>query len=76
MLALFAEISTELARGESLHEWPEDVIHQAAVVGEESGELLRAALLWRYEGGSVENIRKETIHTAATCLRLLKNLPQ
>ncbi len=49
--------------------WPKDYIHGAAVVGEEAGEILKAALQLIYEGGSVPDVIKETTHTAAMCLR-------
>ncbi|UOE48012.1 hypothetical protein MTO98_26735 [Mucilaginibacter sp. SMC90] len=69
------EVIIEVNRAERKHpEWPEDKIHAAAIVGEESGELVRAALQHKYEGGGVEEIRREAIQTAATCIRLLKNL--
>ncbi len=68
-------IAAEVERAEHKHpHWPDDIIHAAAIVGEESGELIRAALQLKYEGGSVEEVRKEAIQTAATCVRLLKNL--
>ena len=51
---------------------PKDKIHQAAIVVEEAGELIRAALNYRYEGGTIKQIRKEAVHTAATCVRLLE----
>lgn len=55
--------------------WPREPIHAAAVVAEESGELVRASLQYVYEGGDVEAIRTEALHTAATCVRLLAWLP-
>jgi hypothetical protein len=72
------EITQEVIRAESKHPiWPDDYIHQAAIVCEESGELIRAALNDYYDGptpNSREEIRKEAIQTAAMCIRLLKNL--
>ena len=49
----------------------EDIVHGAAIVGEESGELLRAALNYHYEKGQYYEIHKEAIQTGATCLRFL-----
>ncbi len=72
------EITEEVIRAELKHpHWPADIIHQAAIVAEESGELVRASLNYCYESDTPEDyeeIRKEAIQTAATCIRLLKNL--
>lgn len=65
----------ELARAEHKYpHWPVDVIHQVSIVQEESGEAIRAAIQYEYQGGSIDNIRHELIQTAAMCLRCLKNL--
>lgn len=53
--------------------WPRDVIHQAAIVGEEAGELLQAAVSLRYGQGDAGAVRDEAIQTAAMALRLLVN---
>lgn len=76
---VIASIEAEIERAEKKHpHWPDDYIHQAAIVAEEAGELVRAALNDYYENGQtpagLEEIRKEAIQTAATCIRLLKNL--
>jgi hypothetical protein len=69
------KIQEEILRAEAKHpKWPKDIIHASAIVGEESGELIRAALQLSYEGGDTESVRIEAIQTAATCIRLLKNL--
>lgn len=52
-------------------EWPDDEIHQAGIVCEESGELMRAALQYKYEEGEYFGIYKEAIQTGAMALRLL-----
>ncbi len=53
-------------------DWPRDGIHAAAIVCEEAGELIRAALRHRYEGGSTEDMREEALHVAATACRFLE----
>jgi hypothetical protein len=65
-------ILAELDRARELHpNWPTDPIHAAAIVAEESGELVRAALRLTYEGGYGGEMTTEAIQTAATCVRLL-----
>lgn len=69
------EILKEVARAEAKHpRWPKDIIHAGAIVAEESGELIRACVQLNYEGGELDEVKKEAIQTAATCIRLLKNL--
>lgn len=67
-------IVDELKRAEQKHpNWPTDIIHAAAVVGEESGELIQASLQQRYEGGSTFNCTNEAVQVAAMAIRFLKN---
>lgn len=54
--------------------WPDNHIEQAAIVCEESGELIRAALQNKYESGHRDELQKEAIHTGAMALRFLTNL--
>lgn len=55
--------------------WPKDVVHGAAIVAEEAGELVRAALDWNYERELNDvAMREEALHTAATAIRFLKAL--
>lgn len=69
------EILPEVDRAIEKHPYfPEDIIHMVAIIGEESGEALQAALNNIYENGSYGNIRKEVIHTAASCIRVLQNM--
>ncbi|MBL7779953.1 MAG: hypothetical protein JNM22_01965 [Saprospiraceae bacterium] len=57
-------------------EWPEDLIHKAAIVAEESGELIQAALQYQYEKGRYYQMHKEATQTAAMCFRFLLNTPE
>jgi len=54
-------------------EWPKDIIHQAAIVGEESGELIQACLQNQYEKGPKTNCIGEAIQVAAMAIRFLEN---
>lgn len=72
-------IQTELRYAIATYpDWPDDIVHAAAVVSEEAGELLQAAnnIHWQHkDGGSVAKLRKEAIQTAAMAVRFLLNLP-
>ena len=69
---IFASIALEIIRAEGRHPgWPEDLIHGAAIVAEESGELVQAALQETYEGDHLTDVIREAVHTAATAVRLL-----
>lgn len=78
------EVLKELKRAKKKHpQWPEHIVSKAAIVCEESGELVRACLNWKYERAElgtpeyqnqIYEIRKEAIHTAATALRFLQDL--
>lgn len=54
-------------------DWPEDIIHAAAIIAEESGEVVQAALQFVYEGTRISEVRAEAVQTAAVCMRLLLN---
>lgn len=69
MQKILDQITAEVNRAKEKHpNWPGDTIHAAAIVCEESGELIRAALQHKYEGGNIEEMRKEAIQTSATCI--------
>jgi NTP pyrophosphatase (non-canonical NTP hydrolase) len=55
-------------------EWPKDIIHMVSIMNEESGEAIRAALQYEYEGGSLQELEIELRQTAAMCLRCLNNI--
>ncbi|MBL7780666.1 MAG: hypothetical protein JNM22_05565 [Saprospiraceae bacterium] len=68
-------ILENLVAAERKHpEWPQDLIHQSAIVSEEAGELTRACLQWQYEDGDLHQVSVEANHTGAMAVRLLKNL--
>lgn len=71
-------ILAELDRAEKLHSiWPTDKIRAAALVSEESGELVQACNNFEYSY-DLESLRKametEAIHTGAMAIRFLINL--
>ncbi len=71
---ILEQILEELERAENKHPlWPTDVIHAAAIISEESGELMRAALQWNYENGNQDELKEEAIQTAAMCIRFLQH---
>tara|TARA_Y100000310_G_scaffold68264_1_gene63592 strand:+ start:2404 stop:2646 length:243 start_codon:yes stop_codon:yes gene_type:complete len=75
-LEAIRKISAEVDRAEKLHpRWPDDIIHAVGIIVEEAGETMQAALNHIYFGEDREKIRTEAIQTAATCIRLLKNMP-
>lgn len=50
MQSIIEQIQAEVNRAKTKHpNWPSDNIHGAAIVCEESGELIRAALQHKYE---------------------------
>lgn len=65
-------VLAEVDRAERKHPcWPSDVIHAAAIVAEESGEMMRAAVRATYEDGGLAEAEAECIQVAATALRFL-----
>lgn len=73
--AIIGDIVAELRRAEEKYqEWPADLIHQVAIMQEESGEAIRAALNHVYHGDPLADVRGELVQTAAMCLRCLKNM--
>ncbi len=72
---ILEEIRQELIRACKKHNhWPEDLIHSVAIMQEESGEAIRAALQCVYEGGNISDVEKELVQTAAMCIRALLNI--
>ena len=72
ILGIVSQVSQELSYAESKYpDWPTDQIHAAAIVAEESGELVRAVLNEVYHGAPDEASDREAIQTAAMCIRFL-----
>ena len=72
---IIGEVLDELLRAETKYpDWPADLIHQVAIMQEESGEAIRAALNHVYHGEPLADVRAELVQTAAMCLRCLKNM--
>ena len=68
-------IFDELRAAEEKHPgWPEDKIHAVAIMVEEAGESMRAAIDYTYSAGDIEHLRKELAQTGAMCLRALMHL--
>lgn len=68
-------ILAELQRAEKLHpSWPSDVVHSTAIVVEEAGEAMRAALQCHYDGEPLDDLRTELVQTGAMAIRALLHL--
>lgn len=75
--SVFSAIMDEVQRAtDKFPTWPTDPIHALHVIGEEFGELSKAVLQEVYEPhkNKFGDIRKETIQTAAMCVRFLMSL--
>lgn len=70
---IFDAIKKERERAISLHSWPVKMSHQIAVIIEEAGETVRAALNHVYANDPIEDVYKEVTEVAATAYRLLEN---
>jgi hypothetical protein len=83
-------VAREVARAQELHpDWPADPVYQAAIVGEEAGELLHAALDCKFARCILPQrqpcahetimfcpLKIEAIHVAATAVRVLIEWPE
>ena len=68
-------ITDELLRAEKkFPAFPTDAVHAAAIIAEESGELIQAALQYTYEDGEKSHLREEAVQTGAMALRFLLHL--
>ncbi len=57
-------------------EWYSDIIHCAAVLNEEAGEAIKAALNYTYEDSSLDDFIYEVAQSGAMAIKILMNLPQ
>jgi hypothetical protein len=72
-VAIYEELGRAIAKFPT---WPTDPLHALAVLGEEFGELTKAALQLTYEPGksSREEVNAEAIQTAAMAIRFVRSL--
>lgn len=69
-------ILCELIRAENKWPiWPADLVYATAILAEESGEAIRAALNISVGEASISDLRKELVQTGAMAVRCLINLP-
>ena len=74
---IVTDILHELGRAKQKHpDWPEDLIHRVAIMAEESGESVRAALNHIYHKEPIEELKTELIHTAAMCIRNIEKIDE
>lgn len=75
MQFIFDLVVEEMNKAITKHpQWPSNVVEMAAIVTEEAGEVIREANHIREGIGSIEDVRKELIHTAGTAIRMLRIL--
>jgi hypothetical protein len=68
----YRSISDEIHKAEKkFPEWPIDIVHGAAILTEEAGEVIKASLDFYYGRGNREDLIKEVVQTAAMATRLL-----
>ena len=72
LVNVLIDIKNELRNAEKKFPgWPSDPVHGAAIVAEESGELIKAAIDWYYGRGKARDVKAEAIQTAAMAVRFL-----
>jgi NTP pyrophosphatase (non-canonical NTP hydrolase) len=68
-------IFRELRQAEEQHPgWPHDPVYGAAIMAEEAGEAMKAALDHHYNRGSLLHLKVELAQTAAMAIRALLSL--
>lgn len=74
-LQKYAPIDAELIKAKKKHpDYPDDIFEQLAIMSEEAGEVAKAVLHYKREGGSLQDVKDELIQTAAMCMRMLEHL--
>jgi len=75
---ILSHILLEVQRDEKIHStWPDDLIHGAAIVLKEASDVLAAGQDYKYgdrSQGLRDKIETELIQTAATAIRMLKEM--
>lgn len=73
--AAYKAIKKELSRAKNKFPWwPTDPIHAAAIVQEEAGELIQAALQFTYEKGSTTAMMDEAVQVGAMAVRFIESV--
>jgi NTP pyrophosphatase (non-canonical NTP hydrolase) len=73
--SIVADIINELKDANKKHGgWPDDVIYGVAIMVEEAGESIRAAINLHRGTGSQEELEKELIQTGAMCIGALMHI--
>ena len=69
-------ILAELKRAREQHPiWPTDPIHAAAIINEEAGELIQAALDYTYDQDRARStMLEEAVQVGAMAIRFLANI--
>ena len=76
-LSKYMPIEVELNKAIKKHPaYPANMFEQLAIMNEEAGEVTKAVLHYHYENGSILDVKKELIHTAAMCMRMLNYLEE
>ena len=72
-MKIYQAIKAELDRASKLYpDWWQDMVYGASTAMEESGEALKAVNDFAlHKKGSIDEIRKEAIHSAAMWIRFL-----
>ncbi len=74
---VISDIFAALKKAEQKHPgWPDDVFEQLAIIGEEFGELQKAVLHVKYEGGLKSAIYEEGCQVAAMGIRFMLNIDE